>query len=107
MATIYGIDTSKEITPVTARKAVEECFFQAHCEDTGLSGTEGQSQSRQYCNQIITKAFESVGGDYNNPTKDTLFGVVNYLVSFSSAFRDEKIIDKHKNQISKIINAIK
>jgi len=36
MAIIYGIDADKEVTPLMVRDAIVECFFIAHCEDSGL-----------------------------------------------------------------------
>lgn len=33
---VYGVNLESEVTPLLAHDALVECFFEAHCADTGL-----------------------------------------------------------------------
>lgn len=104
MAKIYGIDPEKDITAIDVRNALTECFYEAHCSDTFLRGEE--EKSRDYCDNIVRKAFEETGGDFDNPDKNSLINAVGYLKDFAKNFRDPKIIEKHASQIMKLIEKL-
>ena len=87
------------------RDALINCFYEAHCEDTGIDIKEGDI-NREYCREIISKAFKDVGGDFDNPTKESVVGVVKKLKNFSKGFRDQKIIEKHAKEIMSLINKL-
>ena len=101
--TLYGVDLESEITPIMVRGALAKCFSMAHCEDTGLEG----DVTEDYCRNMVKKAFADSGGDYENPTKESLQKVMAKLADFSKNFRDQKIIEKHYNQILGLVNKIK
>ena len=84
------------------RDALNNCFYQAHCEDTGLEG-EG---TQNYCYELIKRAFVESGGDYDNPTKASLKEVLSNLVEFSKNFRDQEIIKKHYSQIMLLVDKL-
>ena len=103
MTKIYGIDLDQKITPLLVRDAIVECFFQAHCADTGVElGEEGVNKN--YCQSIIKKAFREAGGDFDKPTKGTILKVLDKLLDFSQNFRNPEIIKKHYNKITKLVN---
>lgn len=109
MSLIYGIDDSKEITPNIAVEALTNCFFEAHCKQTDLAPevSNNSNVNKQYCVEIIKKAFFETGGDLDNPTKDSILKTLPWLAEFSEKFRDKDIVKQHMEQINKIIQKIK
>jgi len=101
--TLYGVDLESEVTPIMVRDAMAKCFSIAHREDTGLEG----DVTEDYCRNIVKKAFTDSGGDYENPTKESLQKVMAKLADFAKNFRDQKIIEKHYSQILSLVNKIK
>jgi hypothetical protein len=55
---------------------------------------------------LIESKFKEVGGDFNNPTKDTLIQVVGKLAEYASSFREPIVIDKHVYEIMSLINKL-
>jgi len=107
MKNIYNLDTSKKISAKNVRDAIVECFFQAHCLDTGLDEEEFKNRlTKNYCKIIVEKAFQEIGGDFDHPTKTAMFKVINHLAEFSKAFRDPEIIHKHKKEIEYLLNLL-
>lgn len=107
MSVLYGIDLEKsEVTPIDARNALIECFGQAHCTDSGLDVSD-KATTKDYITEIIKKAFTDSGGDYENPTKESILQAMNQLQEFSKNFRDQSIIQNHANQMMKIVDKLK
>ncbi|PIT94466.1 hypothetical protein COT98_03495 [Candidatus Falkowbacteria bacterium CG10_big_fil_rev_8_21_14_0_10_39_9] len=102
---IYGVSLNNTITPLMVRDAIVECFYSAHCADSGL-GDEDPKSVKKYCTDLIINAFVKTGGDYNNPTKDSIFQVLNELETFSKNFRNPKIIKDHYNQIMRLVELL-
>jgi len=98
----------KILSPEEVRNELINCFFKAHCEDasSGL-GIADSNITKQYCEDIVRKAFEETQSDFENPTKEGLEKVVGYLAKFSAGFRDKKIIEKHVNKIMGMIDKIR
>ena len=48
------------------RDAMVECFFEAHCMDSGIDMDEKKEGgvNKGYCESIVKKAFDESGGDY-------------------------------------------
>ncbi|MFA6355374.1 MAG: hypothetical protein WCW65_03040 [Candidatus Paceibacterota bacterium] len=103
---IYGVDLNKDITPLMVRDAIIECFKQAHCEDSGIA-KEDEIINKQYCGDIVRKAFSDTDSNFDKPTKDMIIKSLDNLKSFSLNFRDKSIIEKHYNQILKLVNKLK
>lgn len=103
-ALIYGIDSSKKITPLMVRDSMVNCFYQAHCQDSGL--TEDDGANREYCKTIVKKAFDDVSADFEHPTKEGIHRVLDKLAEFSKGFRDPKIIEKHYTQIQQLVERL-
>ena len=55
---------------------------------------------------LIKLKFDEVGGDFKNPTKQSLILVVNQLKDYSKLFRDRSIIEKHACEIMQLIDKI-
>ena len=111
---IYGVDISKEVTPIMVRDAIIDCFTNAH---SGIleemrdyadfkSEEELLEMKHKTVKSLIESKFKEVGGDFNNPTKDTLIQVVTKLAEYASSFREPIIIDKHVYEIMSLINKL-
>lgn len=99
---IFGIDLNSKITPLMVRDAIVLCFWSAHCKDSGIKDDE-KELNRSYCKSIVEKAFSDSGGDFNNPTKESIVACLNELASFAKSFRDPSIIEKHYNNVMKLV----
>ncbi len=103
---VHNIDLDKPVTPAMARDAMVECFYEAHCTDTGLD--EGDPNvNREYILDVIKKATTDIGEDFENPTKKSLLKTVEKLKEFAKKFRDQSVIQKHAAEMVKIIEKIK
>ena len=60
MAVCYGVDISNGINPQQALDALNQCFFEAHKEATGLfmNTPEETHVVKDYCTATVKKAFE-------------------------------------------------
>lgn len=105
MTKIYGVDLEEDITPLMVRDAMIECFYRAHCVDAEIDLQEG-SANKSYCQQIVEKAFTDSGGDFENPTKNSILAAMSELKKFSENFRDPKIIQKHAQEIMKLVEKL-
>lgn len=111
---IYGVDLSKEITPVMARDAIIKCFIQAHSEVLAMMKeyhefkSEGEFEEMKKIDVkfLIELKFKEVGADFENPTKKDLIAVLNKLAEFASSFRKPEIIQSHYNEIMRLINKL-
>lgn len=104
-STIYGVDVNKKITPLIVRDAIVECFFQAHCSDANVD-TEDKGTNRLYCQEIVKKAFTDANADFNNPTKENILEVLNKLAKFAKNFRDQEMVQKHMEEMMKLVNKL-
>lgn len=62
--------------------------------------------NREYCKNIVIKAFHEVNGDFNNPTKKDILGVMGKLAEFSKNFRNPEIIKKHAKEMTTLIEKL-
>lgn len=105
MTSIYGIDTEQPITPDMVRDALIECFYQAHCEDTGFESPDKEG-NRSYCAALVKKAFTDTDGSFEHPTKEDMVRVMEHLIEFSKNFRDPSIVQKHAAEIQILLEKI-
>ena len=54
----------------------------------------------------IKKYFVDVGGDFENPTKESIVLVIGKLKNFAKNFRNPKIIAKHAGEIMILANKL-
>ena len=108
---IYGVDLSGKITPIQVRDAIVRCFSLAQeelkksmRENTDI---EPKTIEKMFVDYLIENAFKEAGGDFNNPTKETLIQVVMRLKEYAAnAFRDSDIIEKHAGEIKQLIDKL-
>jgi hypothetical protein len=111
---IYGVDITKEITPIMVRDAIIDCFYKAHSADLEnikeLINFKSQNEFEEFKREevlcLIKSKFEEVNGDFNYPTKEILTKVELKLKDYSKFFRDKKIIEKHAGEIMELINKL-
>jgi hypothetical protein len=111
---IYGVDLDKKITPVIVRDAIIICFYEAHSKDLDMmrnqlnfnSNSDFEDFKKKDVIALIKLKFDEVGGDFNNPSKESLIKVVNQLKDYSKLFRDQSIIEKHAYEIMKLIEKL-
>ena len=108
---IYGVDLSGKITPVQVRDAIIKWFSQAQEElmEYMRETTEFKPEKiEKMCVDFnIENAFEEVGGDFKNPTKETLIQVIMKLKECAAGvFRDHEIIEKHAGEIKQLIDKL-
>jgi hypothetical protein len=62
---------------------------------------------KMFVDYPLENAFEETGGDFNNPTKETLIQVVMKLKEYAThASRDSGIIEKHAEEITQLIDKL-
>jgi hypothetical protein len=101
----YGINLDRELTPLIVRDVLVNCFFEAHCADAGFIGEE-KATNKSYCGELIKKAFDETGGNFDNPTKGDIAKVLNKLVDFSKSFRKPEVIEKHFNEMKDLVDKL-
>jgi len=111
---IYGVDVNKNVTPVMVRDAIIQCFYEAHCNILELAReTFGhppekkfEEMKKSHVEELIHDIFHSIGGDFDNPTKDNLLKVLEHLKKFASFYRKPDVIKKHVSEIMLLINKL-
>lgn len=103
---VYDIDLSQPVTALMVRDAMMTCFYEAHCEDTGLDADEN-SVNKEYCRSLVKKAFSETGSDFEHPTKAGIMKAMGYLAVFSENFRSPEVIRKHEKMIMQLIEKLK
>ncbi|MBD3311522.1 MAG: hypothetical protein GF349_03430 [Candidatus Magasanikbacteria bacterium] len=112
---IYGCDLSKKVTPIMARDAVMECFKEAHNEvledmrDYGYKKESDQEFDKIKSldvEMMVRQKFEDLGADFDNPEKEDIIKVCDKLAEFAKNFRQKDVIEKHYNEIMKILKKI-
>ena len=102
---IYNIDLDVPITPLMVRDAIVECFWIAHCKDTGLD-QEAQETNKSYCKSVVEKSFTDTKGDFYHPTKESIVASIGNLASFAKSFRDPSLIEKHYGEIMQLVEKL-
>lgn len=112
---IYDVDISKPVSLSQARDAIVRCFFEAHkevLEDMEEYGEFKDKDDLEHMQKLdvelmVKNFFKEVKGDFDNPKKDSLIKVCDKLADYAKHFRNKKIINKHYNEIMRIIKKIK
>jgi hypothetical protein len=106
MAIIYGIDTDRPITALMVRDALVECFYEAHCQDTGFDSPD-ENSNRSYCAALVKKAFADSGSNFEHPTKEDIIRAMGQLMEFAKNFRDPSIVQAHAKEIQLLLEKVK
>ena len=112
--TIYGLNPEKKFTPLDVREAIIRCFIKAHsrileetCGDCpGISAEELRKFKELNVRELVRQYFTEVGGNYDQPDKESLIKVCDKLKEFAFHFRGWKIIEKNYKQIMTLINKL-
>jgi len=112
---IYGVHFGENFTPVDVRNAMLNCFIEAHSEILNqllefgkdeISKEGAESLKKMNIEVLLRDFFKKVGGDYNNPNKESLLAVAEKLKNFSQSFRAEEVINRHYDEIRKLIEKL-
>lgn len=111
---IYGVDVSKEVTPIMVRDAIVECFLKAHSQILNEMKEYGEFESEEEFEHMklfdvksqIQIFFEEVDGDFDNPTKNSIIKLLGKLQEFAKKFRNPKIVEKHTKEIMTLVNKL-
>lgn len=101
-----------DMTPTKARDLIVQCFQEAQREHLAAASefihqTHEQTDVRNMVIGAVRLAFKEVGGDYDQPTKDTLTQVVEILARKSEQRQTPKeIIAHHKGEIERVLRAL-
>jgi len=106
MAVLYGVDSEKEVTPLMVRDAMSQCFYEAHCEASGVA-SDDEELNKSYCKETVRKAFADADADFEHPTRDGIIAAAKKLAEFSKNFRDQSIVQKHFGEMMVLVNALK
>jgi hypothetical protein len=109
---IYGVDTSKKITPIIVKNAIIECFRQAHKETLDIIDKYAEWKSEEEHKDFrdleieltIKNTFRTAEVDFENPTKEGLAKVLDGLQKFAVQFRKPEIVQKHYSEIKSILD---
>ena len=112
---IYGVDTTKEITPIMVRDAVVKCFTSAHKEvlnqmdefHSWESKKEREEFRKLEIELVIKDVFRQVGGDFSDPSKEDLLKVLDELADLATKFRSPEIVKKHYEEIMGLVKKLK
>jgi hypothetical protein len=110
---IYGVNVESDFTAKDVREAILLCFEKAHndiLEQTYASQTLSPEEIKNLKNMdvkmLVKRLFEKTGGDYENPTKESLIKVIDGLKEFAINFRAEDIAERNYRQIMILINKL-
>jgi len=114
MVKIYGVETSKKVTPLMVRDAIIRCFKKAHEEVLNEMNKNREFKSSEELDNfekiqvdlIVRSVFDDIGADFENPTKMEIIKVLAGLAKFATKFRKPEIIKKHYNQIMQLVEKL-
>lgn len=111
---IYGLDSSQPYNSTDVRNAIINCFVRAHKRELdkmkeygdGISDEEFEKMKSIDVIILVKRFFKEIGGDYENPTKESIRKVCDKLAEFASNFRSQDEIKKHYGEIMGLINEL-
>ena len=110
---MYGVDIESNFTPLDVRDAILICFKEAHAEilnemynSSSSNLEEVENFKKMDVKTLVKKMFEDVGGDYDNPTRESLASVASALKEFATNFRAGHIVGRHYDEIMALINKL-
>lgn len=111
---IYGVDVTKNVTPIMVRDAIIQCFYEAHHEVLELAKeTFGnppekkfEEMKKKHVTELIYDTIHKAGGDFDKPTREDLLKTLKILKGFASIYRAPEVIKKHVSEIILLINKL-
>ena len=100
------------LNPVKARDIIIECFYTAQ-QDTFARQKEkanpyaSSKEVKDTVTAAIRAEFKAIGADFDNPRKKDLVEVVEILATKAKSWgTPDDIIQHHKGQIAKVLDAL-
>ena len=102
---LYGVDLdAEEITPLMVRDGMLECFYEAYCMNSKEQKTE--EEKRAHCREIVERAFEESGGNFEDPTKGSILNAMKKLMEFSRDFEHPVAVQCHASELLKLVGKL-
>ncbi len=110
----WCIDESEleNLNPIKVRDLMIDCFFHAQKATIAkakelLKAPGSDDDIMSSIQTTIRLAFDEAGGDFNNPTRDSLAKVVGILAAKAALWHTPReIIECHQAEITKAINRL-
>jgi hypothetical protein len=111
---IYGVDTKQSVTAVHVRDAIVKCFMQAHesvledMKEYGEFKSKKEFEDMKHINikVLVETFFREAGGDFKNPTKESIIKVIGKLKEYAKNFRKPVIVEKHAREIMVLVSKL-
>lgn len=109
-----NISDLDDLSPVKVRDLIIECLYKAEREtflriknESNISSNENEKEIREYIETRVKIAFDTVGGNFEHPTKESLSNVAVVIAKMSTLFGTPKnVIEFHKGQMQRLIKAL-
>lgn len=102
----------EDLNPAKAKELIINCFYEAQKETfarskESLGMRADDTEVRTSVLSAVRLTFREAGGDFNNPTRESLIRVVEVLGRKSMAWGTPgDIIEYHREQIMKVIRGL-
>ena len=115
MPNLYGVNTDKPYSAYDVKNALVRCFIEAHREaqqkeiadiTSGMSESSADKLTKANIEIIIRNAFKKIGGNFDNPTKESIIKVMDVLKDFSKRYRSPEVISKHYGELLGLVNGL-
>lgn len=110
----YGVDINQEVTPLAIRDTIVSCFADAHAKElenlreySDAGDAEFEEMKKMNVEGLIKKAFADAGGDFENPTGESIAGAITILAAYAKNFRNQEIVQKNYNKVMCLVRALK
>ncbi|MCK5512317.1 MAG: hypothetical protein KAI96_05885 [Thermodesulfovibrionia bacterium] len=107
-----NISDLDDLSPIKVRDFIIECLYKAEKETflrikDKLNISSNEKEIREYIKTRVKIAFDTVGGNFEHPTKESLSNVAVVIAKMSTLFGTPKnVIEFHKGQMQRLIKAL-
>ena len=107
-----NISDLDDLSPIKVRDFIIECLYKSDKETflrikNKLNISSNEKEIREYIKTRVKIAFDTVGGSFEHPTKESLSNVAVVIAKMSTLFGTPKnVIEFHKGQMQRLIKAL-
>lgn len=103
---IYGIDPDADFTPHDVRDAMVKCFIETNRKSLGKDANEILGEADEMMLELVIRAFNDSGGNFEEPTKKDCLRAAMELKKFTEKFRDPELVESHFKAIKGLLNKL-
>lgn len=104
-------DFKRGNSAIEVRDTIINCFYEAHKDLIAKSVDLPQGKKVEFTRatvfNMVKDQFAKTGGDFDKPTKESLFFVIVGLAEIARSFRDMNLIIEHFISMLELIKKIK